>query len=554
MWVERLFRDLCGHVMALTDLPADAPPGFMDREIRFGDGWSERLSGALASCRVFVPLFSPRYFASETCGREWYAFAQRAIQHRGHTNRPVEAIVPALWVPVPPDQLPGPAERLQFNHRALGDRYVTDGLYGLIKLRIFAEEYERAVYELAKRIVRVADETQIAPGRHLDYRTAPSAFGAASPAPRRLHITVAAPTRHELPEGRDDAYYGDSPLDWNPYHPVAARPLAYVAQDLARNLNYNVTVSSFDEEAPRFGSGHRPSRPEILLVDRWALTDEDRRARLAAFDAEHRPWVSVVVPWNRDDRQSRAAEAELTYRMEETMPVKLRQGRAASRPAADGVASMEAFGRLLPQVVEAANQQYLRYAEVYAPAGGTHTERPRLLGPREMAAGAFRVPDSLLSAGSARSAGEQAREQAHAPARNPVLPAAAALPGCHARVILLDDRARAGAALRLAVELVAEDGHPWARPDARPVLEIVAVPLSGADVIPATALYGPGDSSPARFRVRAAEPGRHRIRFTFLHHDTGVVLQQVEADLDVGGPEPTGAESTGAAGPHRGRD
>jgi hypothetical protein len=43
MWVERLFRDLCGHVMAMTDLPAGAPAGFMDREIRSGEGWSERL-------------------------------------------------------------------------------------------------------------------------------------------------------------------------------------------------------------------------------------------------------------------------------------------------------------------------------------------------------------------------------------------------------------------------------------------------------------------------------------------------------------------------------
>ncbi|MGW1355371.1 FxsC protein, partial [Streptomyces sp. NPDC002409] len=64
MWVERLFKDLCDHVLAMTDLPAGAPAGFMDREIRSGEGWSERLGEVLATCRVFVPLFSPRYFAS----------------------------------------------------------------------------------------------------------------------------------------------------------------------------------------------------------------------------------------------------------------------------------------------------------------------------------------------------------------------------------------------------------------------------------------------------------------------------------------------------------
>lgn len=357
----------------------------MDREIRSGEGWSERLGEVLATCRVFVPLFSPRYFASEMCGKEWYAFAQRAIHYRARHNQPAEAIVPALWVPVPPSQLPGPAERLQFNHRDFGDRYVSDGLYGLIKLRLFAEEYERAVYELAKRIVNVADTMRIGAGRPVDYRLAPSAFGSPSSGvtgPRPMQVTIAAATRHDLPEGRSVDYYGDNPQDWNPYHPAAARPLAYVAEDLVRSLNYQATIASFDEESGPPEGKQPPSRPEILLVDRWALQDEDRRRRLAAFDAENRPWVTMVVPWNREDPQSRAAEAELTAKLEQTMPTKMRQGRAYCRAAARGVPSMEAFGQVLPQVVEAAAQQYLRHAAVYPPvAGGGHTERTRLTGP-----------------------------------------------------------------------------------------------------------------------------------------------------------------------------
>lgn len=371
--------------MAMTDLPAGAPAGFMDREIRSGEGWSERLGGVLATCRVFVPLFSPRYFASEMCGKEWYVFEQRAIHHRARSNQPAEAIVPALWVPVPPSQLPGPAERLQFNHRDFGDRYVSDGLYGLIKLKLFAQEYERAVYELAKRIVSVADTVQISPGRPVDYRLVPSAFGApgsGAGAPRPMQITIAAPTRHDLPEGRHDAYYGDNPQEWNPYHPASARPLAYVAEELVRSLNYQAVVTSFDEESARPDGKTRPGTPEILLLDRWALQDEDRRRRLAAFDAENRPWVTMVVPWCRDDHQGRAAEAELTELLEETMPVKMRQGRAYCRIAAKGVPTMEAFGQILPQVVEVAAQQYLRHARAYPPGtSGRHSERTRLMGP-----------------------------------------------------------------------------------------------------------------------------------------------------------------------------
>ncbi|MGW6706521.1 TIR-like protein FxsC [Streptomyces sp. NPDC054956] len=384
MWVERLFRDLSAHVMALTDLPAGAEAGFMDREIRSGEGWSERLGAALARCHTFVPLFSPRYFASEMCGKEWYAFAQRTVQHAAVSNQQADAIVPALWVPVPPEQLPLPAERLQFNHGAFGERYVTDGLYGLIKLRGYAEQYESAVYELAKRIVRVAETTRLGPTRPLDYRVVPSAFGGpareAQPS-RSLHIVVAAPTRHELPQGRSPEYYGDSALDWNPYHPVSRRPVAHVAEDLVRNLNYQVTVSSFDDATERFDPKQPPTRPEILIVDRWAVEDEQCRRRLAAFDQESRPWINVVVPWNRYDRQSRAKESELAHRLEETMPVKMSQGRAACRAAANGVANMETLGQILPQVVEAAAQQFLRHSQMHMPAGNFQEERPRLLGP-----------------------------------------------------------------------------------------------------------------------------------------------------------------------------
>lgn len=128
MWVERLYQDLCGHVMAMTDLPAGAPPaGFIDRSVRSGEGWSEQMGEFLAACRVFVPLFSPRYFASEMCGKEWHAFEQRAIRHRASTNQPAEAIVPVLWVPVPPTQLPGPAAQLQLSQHDFGTATLPTG-------------------------------------------------------------------------------------------------------------------------------------------------------------------------------------------------------------------------------------------------------------------------------------------------------------------------------------------------------------------------------------------------------------------------------------------
>ncbi|CAM5268102.1 Sigma-70 family RNA polymerase sigma factor OS=Streptomyces fumanus OX=67302 GN=GCM10018772_62110 PE=3 SV=1 [Streptomyces fumanus] len=117
------------------------------------------------------------------------------------------------------------------------------------------------------------------------------------------------------------------------------------------------------------------------------------------------------------------------------------------------------------------------------------------------------------------------------------------LPGCQAQLTLLDDDPRAGTPVRLAVKLVVEAAHPWARSSGvRPLLDIVATPLSSADVVPDMVMYRLQGTDSAQFRVTAMRPGAHRIRFTFLHHDTGVALQQVETELDIAASGPMGRE------------
>ncbi len=86
-WVNKLYKDLCGAILQMTDArPEEA--GFMDRDNKLGTEWSPELTAALAKCRVFVPLYSRRYFESDNCGREWFAFARRELTHRAR-GRPV---------------------------------------------------------------------------------------------------------------------------------------------------------------------------------------------------------------------------------------------------------------------------------------------------------------------------------------------------------------------------------------------------------------------------------------------------------------------------------
>ncbi|MER5995702.1 TIR-like protein FxsC [Streptomyces viridosporus] len=319
-WVEQLFRDLSNHVMAMTDLPAGVPAGFMDREIRSGERWSERIGEALATCRVFVPLYSPRYFASETCGREWYAFDQRVIYEQAKRDRAVHAMVPALWVPVPQESLPAAARGMGMPSREFGEQYATDGLYGLLKLGRLVDEYERAVVQLAMSIVAVAEESALPPGSPVDYGTSPSAFGGFGAPSERVRVVVAAPSLHELPPGRTPDPYGEDALAWNPYHPESRRPVGHVAASLVRSLNLEAMVSSWEESENWLVGEEPPPDPVVLLIDPWLLGDRAWRRRLADVDAWACPWVRAVVPSHALDDQCVAARAELRELFARVMP------------------------------------------------------------------------------------------------------------------------------------------------------------------------------------------------------------------------------------------
>ncbi|WP_330302415.1 MULTISPECIES: TIR-like protein FxsC [unclassified Streptomyces] len=381
-WVHVLFTDLCDHIMALTDLPAGTPAGFMDQELRSGEGWPEKLSENLASCRVFVPLLSPRYFTSESCGREWFAFNERVLQARTAGAGSVSAFVPALWTHVEVAQLPDSVRHIHVDQAAFGARYAANGIYGLIKLKRLRDEYEEVVLGLAQRIVQVARESPLPPGQPRDYARTPVAFRPRSEGPRYIRLTVVAPTRHSIPEHRDPRSYGEDAEDWNPYHAASTRPLASLAEDLIRSLDYRVTVSSFDDDEiadETLDEAGRVPTPEILLIDRWALTDEERRRRLAAFDASARPWVSAIVPWNRSDMQCHGEEGrKLAADLERTLPSILDRGRRTDcQLAVNGVPTLKAFTDILPAVVAHVTRQYLKQLGVTPPS----MPRPRLRGP-----------------------------------------------------------------------------------------------------------------------------------------------------------------------------
>jgi FxsC-like protein len=384
IWLVQLFEDICAHVSVLAGVPAEKAgfAGFMNREqTADANGWSTGLAGALATCRVFVPLFSPSYFESEDCGKEWFAFTGRAATGVAHVQDATAAIIPALWSPVDSRYLPAEARSVQFDHADLGECYAANGFYGIIKRSKFRDDYRHAVECLARLIVRVSGQWQVAPGPVLDYASLVSAFGLEArsmPGGRPLRITIVAPRQGELPPGRGAPRYGPDARGWNPYAPDAARGLAEHASELARRLGYRPEIGDLNTHGRELLRGGRPSSPQVLIVDAWATTI-DRYARLLRrVDAMDKPWVQVVVPWRRSEEEDEAVKTKLRSALAAALGRKLAAGRATSLSAVRGVPTLDDFSRVLPTVIMTAVRQYIRHAPPLAPAVARGAERPQL--------------------------------------------------------------------------------------------------------------------------------------------------------------------------------
>jgi hypothetical protein len=221
-WVKQLFQDLCDAILQITDEDGSRPIGFMDKSMHQGQRWADRLSRELAQCKVFVPLYSPRYFRSEACGKEWHAFTRRPVYQRRSGPERMTGVVPALWVPMDYYKLPKVASDLQFNHDSFGPDYATEGLFALMKIATYEAQYSRAVLHLARRIVDVARQTVIPTTQPLDFESLPSAFGPPVPGDQ-VRISVFSLHQDELPMQRSASFYGPSRTDWQPYQPRSLR-------------------------------------------------------------------------------------------------------------------------------------------------------------------------------------------------------------------------------------------------------------------------------------------------------------------------------------------
>jgi len=304
--------------------------GFLDEDIATGQVWSERLAEALKSCKVFVYLQEPTYFQRPWCGKEWQVFRSRlevASQAAPASGKP-PLMFPVFWVPTP--ELHPLAREIQYADRELGDDYVKQGLYDLMRLKMDTE-YIKVLRVMANRIVLLARGHNLPELAELDpLDSVPNAFQTTPAAPAVATRATLPPTggslcvqfvyvaacRDELQQSavrRQFDCYGDQGHDWKPYHPGRdAYVFEFANEVVARMKKLRLDTIAFvdGEDLVRKLKAARESRNIVVLfVDAWSLRLDLYGQAMRRFCNENFRNSVVVVPWGDDDETSENAEA-----------------------------------------------------------------------------------------------------------------------------------------------------------------------------------------------------------------------------------------------------
>lgn len=154
--IVRLSEKLTAEYELITGEPLNL---FVDRSIGWGDEWEKRIRSEVLGATFFIPIITPRYFASPACRDELLQFSNST------EGTPLESLLmPIYWVDVPGLEQSDSIEIEDPLIRTIKKRQWED----LREIRLSDEssaEYRQAVDRLARELARRVEELGAIPER-----------------------------------------------------------------------------------------------------------------------------------------------------------------------------------------------------------------------------------------------------------------------------------------------------------------------------------------------------------------------------------------------------
>ncbi len=404
VFYEELAREV-GSKAGLNSNVKETEIGFFDQEgIETGDIWPEALSKALQTSRVFVCLFSPGYFNSEYCGREFQVFLSRIEAFAA--SQKVKApplIIPVLWDSPKrfPTPLPSTISEIQYTHSDFGETYSMEGLHFIMRLNKYKDDYELFKMRLAEKLVAEARAVSL-PSLELvpALNEIRSAFHSRSPVeqpvavsesagPRFVQFIFVAARREEFRAARLrkklEPYGDEGGMDWHPYLPDLPDEVALLAQEaaLSEKLRYE-TVKLDSNIIEQLNEAERKNKIVAIIVDTWTLRLEHYHNFMREYDSRNFLNCIVLVPWNNKDDETATSRETLETAVKRTF-----LNRAISKDPNCFLDSISSPDELKQQLSTTLNKARMRIIERSMMIKKAESERviakPIVTGPGEIA-------------------------------------------------------------------------------------------------------------------------------------------------------------------------
>lgn len=338
-YLKKFFDDLSGKIRDQLGLDQEEEVGFFDQpQLELGAQWNSILSQQLQECKVIVSLYSPAYFSSTYCGKEWEWFRRRSelfvTTERAAGNNDVESppvIKPVIWIPLSEDQ--SAPEAVGGTQYFMGDPRDDQNKVGLKTMRRRYATYEATYDDFIETLKNQILEAQnIALPRltgaisidRIDSAFHPVSQGTPQPqmtrrtagrkGPSFVRFVFIAGDPDQFPAGARtrEFYLQAGGAEWKPYYPDKPRAIEFVAQDVAVELEISNEQLPFDvnlAEAVREAEDDRSL--VVLFVDSWSAELEFYKPVLKELDRHAYMNCSIFVPWNENDPQTAVRGEEL---------------------------------------------------------------------------------------------------------------------------------------------------------------------------------------------------------------------------------------------------
>jgi len=331
----REFYDDLKSAVSIRVTDQSLPIAYFDQaNLQPGDSWPDEIANALCSCNTFLPIMTARYFTREYCGKEWTIFDDRRRSLGG--SQPPPVIIPVLWVPPVEGPLPDYAMNLQVTFDSMTapeperrniEDYARYGLYHLAKRKktTHMNAYDMILEQLATRIIQLSTThllPSLARAALPSLKTASNRFAAIqkalpalAAASGRANFAIVAANLAKMGGVRADPhkYYGlSSEVEWMPYAPSEPEPIGLIAQAVATEKRL---IANWMPVGPGLvqllEQAETDNSVAVMIVDPWTAQHSDYRVILEQFDKFQFRNCVVLIPWNKSDPTTQAAQNSL---------------------------------------------------------------------------------------------------------------------------------------------------------------------------------------------------------------------------------------------------